>query len=359
MSFEPTQPFDLPLLPPDDIATDLQINQLLVDARAQLGELKGYSYSLPNPLLLLSPAIIKESLASSEIENINTTLIDVLENQLFSEEERKEPNKEVLRYRDAIMWGFDNLDDYSLSTRLISGIRDTLMPEQPAGYRQQQNAIKDEKRNKIIYTPPIQAKISQYMSNFEDFVNGDSPKELDPLLRAIIGHYQFEAIHPFSDGNGRTGRILMVLGLVQKKLLDFPILYISGYISENKNDYYRHLLAVTTDGNWKSYILFMLKGFLEQAKNTKDYIFRIKNLYYELKDKIRNENSSVYSADLVEILFSTPILSPSKLSELLKCHYTTASKYLKALEKMGILVHKKVGRYQLYANSRLIKLLHN
>ena len=358
MSFNATNPHDLKHLPPQIDLFNSEVTSSLISARAQLGELKGFSDSLPNPLLLLSPAIVKESLASSEIENINTTLIDVLENQIFPEVEQQTPDKEVLRYRDAILWGFKSLESFSLSTRLIVGMQNTLMPNAPKGYRQEQNAIEDKTKREIIYTPPVQIKIPELMGNLEKYINANSSPEVDPLLRTIIGHYQFEAIHPFGDGNGRTGRILMVLGLVEHKLLDLPILYISGYINDNKNEYYKRLLEVTTEGKWREYLLFMLRGFSEQAKITKNYIFQIKNHYFEMKNEIRKKNSRLYSADLVEALFSNPILTPTSLAELIGVHYTTASKYLQELEKMGILVNKKVGVYQLYANKRLIELLH-
>ncbi|MBP7876039.1 Fic family protein [Candidatus Woesebacteria bacterium] len=358
MSFKPTYPYDLPKLPANYELFNPELTTHLVAARAQLGELKGFSDSLPNPLLLLSPAIVKESLASSEVENINTTLIDVFESQLFSEEERQVPDKEVLRYRDAILWGYKNVEKVSLSTRLILGVNKVLLPNHQEGYRAQQNGLEDRIQKQIIYTPPVQSRVADYMNNLENFMNGALSSEIDPLIRAIISHYQFEAVHPFSDGNGRTGRILMVLSLVEKDLLDLPILYISGYINNNKNEYYKRLLGVTRDNAWNEYIIFMLKGFASQARVTKEYIFKIKNHFYDMKHKIRRENSKIYSADLVEALFSTPILTPTKLAELVGCHYTTASKHLKALEEMGIVFNKKVGRQQLYANKSLIEILH-
>lgn len=215
MSFNATQPQELNLLPPR-INISEEIRNLLLQARVEIAELKGYSFSLNNPFLLLSPATIKEAVASSEIENIHTTVINVLENQLFPEDEQSQPDKEVLRYREALYWGYKNVKKYGISTRLIKGIHRKLLVG-GGQYRTVQNAI-TEGGGIIRYTPPLQSKISGYLGNLENFINEDI-STLDPLLKAIIGHYQFESIHPFLDGNGRTGRILMILGLVQDDLL--------------------------------------------------------------------------------------------------------------------------------------------
>lgn len=360
MNFNPNKPFnDLPGLPPGINFRDPDLLDLLIKARTQLGELKGYSFSLPNPMLLLSPAILKESLASSEVENIHTTMIQVLEGQVFSEEERMKPDKEVLRYRDAIMWGYKRLDKLKLSTRLTLGVQSQLLPDRPSGYRTQQNAIENDKTKVILYTPPVMSEIPRHMHDLENFLNR-THKGVDPLLVCILGHYQFEAIHPFSDGNGRTGRILMVLSLVESGILTWPILYISGYINKHRSEYYKRLLEVTTMGKWDEYIKFMLVGFQSQALATKDLIFKIMSLYWQMKSEVKKNNRKLYSADLLDAIFSLPVVSPVKLGEVLGCHYTTASRYLKALEGMGIMRKSRIGRYQLYANWKLLELVrHN
>jgi Fic family protein len=356
--FNPKNPYNnLVHLPPNINYRDPDLLELVISARTHLGELKGYSFSLPNPLLLLSPAIVKESLASSEIENVQTTIINVLETQVFPEEERREPDKEVLRYRDAIMWGYEQKKKLSLSTRLILGIQDKLMPESPKGYRPQQNAIQNPKTREIVYTPPIKSKISEYMYRLEEFMN-NPPKDMDPIIACALSHYQFEAIHPFSDGNGRAGRILMVLQLTQAGVLELPILYISGYINENKSEYYQRLLEVTTQNKWKEYLEFMLKGFKIQASNTKDMIFRIMTLYWKLKDEIKKKEKTIHSADLIDAIFTMPVISPVRLAENLGCHYTTAGRYLDTLVRLEIMTDKKIGRYHLYANKPLLNILH-
>jgi len=356
--FNAAYPFNPSLLPPNINFGDERLLNLVIKARAELGELKGYSFSMPNPLLLLSPAIIKESLASSKIENINTTMIDVLENQLFPEIEQKEPDKEVLRYRDAIMWGYKNLKEYSLSTRMITGIQGKLMPTEYIGYRQAQNGIENSAKREIIYTPPVAASIPNLMNNLEKFMNISPSKQMDPLIRCIISHYQFEAIHPFSDGNGRTGRILMVLELINSGIINYPILYISGYINKHRNEYYKLLLEVTVKQNWYEYIAFMLEGFYTQAMKQNSSFLESCLFFLEYKKTIKRDFKNIYSADLVEILFSYPIITPMKLSTELGVYRNTASSYLKQLATNGILTEKRYGKYHFYANKKLLEVLH-
>lgn len=356
MSFNATYPFDLPLLPPKIDFRSTELLELLIKARTELGELKGYSFSLPNPMLLISPAIIKESIASSNIENINTTIIDVLQNQLYPEIEQREPDKEVLRYRDAAIWGFEHLNSLSLSTRLITGIQKKLIPSSQGEYRKQQNKIENSSTKEVLYTPPISSNIPKLISNLEKFINY-RPENIDPLIASAIAHYQFEAIHPFNDGNGRTGRILMVLQLIQEEVISLPILYISNYINKNRSDYYKLLRQVTTKDDWNSFILFMLSGFYLQAKETKEILFSIMKLFHSYKDEIKNKHKKIYSADLVEALFSFPIITPVKFGKELGVHYTTASRHLVALEKSGYLKENVVGKYHFYTNHKLLNIM--
>lgn len=357
MPFNPLDPHDLALLPPKVDLNKKALIDLIIKARAELGELKGYTFSMPNPTLLLSPAIIKESLASSEIENINTTIIKVMENQLFPEDEQKTPDKEVLRYRDAVMDGFESFKKLSLTTRTILNIQRVLLPGSSGEYRRLQNGIQNSTTKQIIYTPPIAAKIPELMKNLEIFTN-DKNEDIDPLIKCAVSHYQFEAIHPFLDGNGRIGRILMVLYLVNSGILTYPTLFISGYINSNKNDYYRLLLEVTSKGNWEDYLFFMMNGFYLQAKETKQLLFEIMKFFFSLKDRLKKDHKIIYSADLVEALISYPIITPVKLSNELGVGWDTASKYLKALTNAGILADKKVGKYHLFVNKELISIIH-
>ncbi len=355
MPFDPKQPFDLPLLPPSINFRHGIFFDVLLKTRTELGELNGYSSSLPNPMLLLSPAIIKESVASSNIENINTTVEQVLQMQLFPEAERRQPDKEVLRYREAVYWAYEQLDKLPISTRLILGIHKKLLPHAHSGYRKQQNAISNISTGEILYTPPLANEVQRLIGNLEKFIQADD--KIDPLIKCAIAHYQFEAIHPFGDGNGRVGRILMVLCLVEQKLLTLPILYISGYINKNRSEYYRILREVSSDGKWNELILFILKGFHVQAKETKQVLFNLTDLFREAKEWIRAKHKKIYSADLVEALFAYPIITPVNLGIRLDVNYRTASRYLTELATSKFLKESYIGKYHLYINKRLLDLL--
>ncbi len=356
MSFNPTYPFQLPLLPPTDNFKDPLFFDSLLKARTELAELNGAIIALPNPMLLLSPATLKESLASSEIENIHTTLEEALQNQLFPESEQRGPDKEILRYREALLWGFEQLKYLPITTRLILGIHEQLMTSGGGEFRKQQNKIENLATKEVMYTPPIAADIPHLIGNWEKFVNGQDER-IDPLIRCVLAHYQFEAIHPFTDGNGRTGRILMVLQLIQDQLLGLPVLYISGFINQNRAEYYRTLRAVTTNADWSSFVLFLLKAFYSQASETKKMLFKILSLYQTCLETIREKHPKFYSADLVQQLFSFPILTPVRFAEKLKIHYTTASRYLHALVESGHLKNTKAGKYHFFINHKLMEIL--
>jgi Fic family protein len=355
MSFDPTYPIQLDLLPPQKPIKNEDFSDILLKARVELAELKGASSQIPNPLLLTAPLLIRESVESSGIENINTTVANVLENQLLPEDEQNKPDKEVLQYREALYWGMQNLGDLSLSNRMILGIHKKLLKKEGGAYRTTQNHIVNSKTGEILFTPPVQSQISSLVGNWEKYVNED--KDLDPLIRAAIAHQQFESIHPFDDGNGRTGRILMVLQLVRDQILELPILFISGYINKNRNEYYRLLRDVSMSNNWHDYIAFILQGFYLQAKETKETLRKVAILHKDLKQKIKTEYSKIYSADLLEALFSYPVIIPTKLASELNIHYTTASKHLSILAKAGILDSMKVGRNHFFINKKLVSIL--
>jgi Fic family protein len=358
MSFHPTQAFPLPELPPQADILQRRLLPWMLKARTELGELKGYSHSLSNPQLLLSPAILRESVASSSIENINTTLQSILEQQMLSSTEQKPENKEVLRYRDAVIYGFESMKDLPIGHRLIQGIHRKLLAERSHGFRKIQNHIENSSTGKILYTPPAAAEISRLMTNWENFIHNES-EDFDPLVKCAISHYQFEAIHPFADGNGRTGRILMVLYLIKESFLDYPVLYISGYINESKKEYYRLLHEVSTNGNWTEFIEYILKGIYLQAKETKLLLLKIMELHQQTKADIRYSCPGIYSADLVEQLFITPIVTPVRLGAALGIHYTTATRQLKQLVQHGFLTHRPMGKYQLYIHHRLLEVLNH
>lgn len=355
MSFNPNKPNNLETLPPQISIKNEDFSDILMKARVELAELKGSASYMPNPLLLTAPLLIRESVESSGIENINTTIANVLENQLLPEDEQRGPDKEVLKYREALYWGAKHINEFSISTRLILGIHKKLVVQNGGAFRQFQNEIKNTKTGEIIYTPPIQSQIPALIGNWETYVNEN--KDLDPLIRTAIAHQQFESIHPFGDGNGRSGRILMVLQLVQDGIIDMPILFISGYINNNKSDYYRLLREVSSNNNWHEFISFMLQGFYLQAKETKNTLKEINIYHHELKTRIKAEHGKIYSADLLEALFSFPIITPTKLGSEMSIHYTTASKHLNILSKAGILYSTKIGRNHFFVNKKLVAIL--
>ncbi|MBU0574385.1 MAG: Fic family protein [Candidatus Margulisbacteria bacterium] len=356
MQYNKENPYILGKLPPNIDFESSKLKDALLRARVALAELKGYSFSMPNPFLLLSPAVLRESLASSEIENIHTTIVEVLQNQLFPEKEQRKPDKEVLRYKDAVVWGYENLDKYSISTRLILGIQKKLVHASHGEYRKQQNAIVNHLTKERIYTPPVARDVPELMGNLENFINNPDDG-IDPLIKAAIAHYQFEAIHPFGDGNGRTGRILMVLFLIMTEVLKWPILYISGYINKNRTEYYRLLNDISANGSWEEFILFMLDGFYFQAKETNKVLFEIMSLFDNYKTSIKQDLKSIYSADLVEQIFSFPIITPAKLGKALDIHYVTAGKYLTKLSQAGFVKEQKYGKYRLFINQKLISII--
>lgn len=356
MDFNPDYPFDLPALPPPVHEHDPALLRALLRARTELAELKGYSAAIPNPMLLLSPAIIRESVASSGIENIHTTVESALQQELFPEAERRDADKEVLRYGEAMRWGTEQLTTLPLSSRLIVGIQQRLMPQLAPGYRTTPNRIVNSATQRAIFTPPRASDIPRLIGNWENFIN-DEDSVFDPLLRCAIGHYQFEAIHPFGDGNGRTGRILMVLQLVQQGLLNQPTLFISGYINAHRQEYYRLLASVTNQGQWSGFLLFMLEGFYQQARETKATLLAVMQQLQEFKQQLRASDQRRVPFELAEHVFSHPITTPVQTGRELGVHYKTASKHLAQLVAAGLLENKQVGRYQLYLNRPLLTIL--
>lgn len=353
-NFNPLSPFELRELPPQLDERSIHgkefVSQLVASHRA-LADLNGTCRAI-NPLILLNIPLLQESAASSEIEGIHTTVESMLENQVKESDERDPASKEALRYRDAIQAGLRSLKQYALSSRTILAIHQELL-EGGGAFRTQQSQI--AKGRSVIYTPPPSPQLPRLMGNWESFLHQDST--FDALVQTALCHYQFEAIHPFSDGNGRAGRILMVLQMVQKDLLDLPVLYVSGYLVKHRNQYYDALLEVTRSGDWLGFVMFMLKAFEEQAKKTRAIVQDIVRARSDLKRRIRRELPSIYSADLVEHIFSYPVTFPTFMADRLNITYQTASKHLSALKAADILDSRKSGRHTLYYNRPLFSCL--
>ena len=355
MDFQARHPFPLPLLPPPVSLESPVLLRAIAAARIEVAELKGYSAAIPNPMLLLSPTLIRESVASSEIENIHTTVESALQQALFPAAERRSADKEVLRYSEAIRWGTAQLPQLPLVSRVIVGIQQLLLGTAEASYRATPNQIINSTTGQALYTPPPAGRIPELMSNWEHYINTPDAAA-DPLLRCVVGHYQFEAIHPFGDGNGRTGRILMVLQLVQDELLTLPILFISGYINRHRPDYYRLLLAVTTHGDWEAFILFMLRGFEEQARETKRTLLAVMEQLGEFRLRLRALPKRV-PGELADHVFAFPVTTPVQAARELGMTYKTTSRYLNELATAGLLENKAVSRFQFYLNRPLLELL--
>lgn len=350
---------NLPLLPPkkSSIETIKVLKQVSKSAVA-LAELKGLAKTLPNPNILINAVVLKEAQASSEIENVITTQ-DKLYQALFSKSEKPDvATKEVLRYREALLMGTQLIKKKGfLNTNGIITIQKEL-EENNAGIRKLSGtALVNDLTNEVIYTPPDNFDtISDLMKNLEKYLNDDSD-DISPLVKLAIQHYQFESIHPFYDGNGRTGRIVNVLYLILKRLLDEPVLYLSSFIIKKKGDYYRLLQEVRTKNNWEGWILFILKGVEETANETIKQINKINTIFGEAQRTVRKKLPKIYSKDLIEQLFIHPYCKIDFLVVNLKIERKAASRYLANLEEIGLLKSQHKGKETIYINVKLYNLL--
>lgn len=329
-----------------------------IEARAALSALNQIAKTIPNQNILINSLTIQEAKDSSEIENIITTH-DELYRSEFDVSNITQATKEVKNYRNALMLGKNLLQKNNLLLlKDIVAIQKEL-EQNDAGLRKISGTIVKNIQTNEIRLKPLQKydDIVKHLDNFIAYMNDDSIDNVGPLVKMAILHFTFEAIHPFYDGNGRTGRIINLLYLVQKGLLDLPILYLSGYIVKHKSDYYRLLHEVQTKENWEEFILFMLDGVEVTAKNTIELIDKIAFLMKETKRTIRDEFPKIYSKDLIEAIFYNPYVKIEFLEDYLKIHRTTASKYLNNLEQMKILQCIKIGRSKYFVNIKLYDLL--
>lgn len=359
MAYDSRKPYnDLPPLPPKvDVESRSVLKKAIASGRA-LAELKGLGETIPNQSLLVDSLILQEAKASSEIENIITTN-DALFRAFTAKSSRIDPaTKEVLRYREALWEGYNALKKRQvLSTNLFISVVQIIRENQAGIRRIPGTAIANAATGKILYTPPEgETIIRDKLKNLGDFIYTED--DIDPLIKLALIHYQFEAIHPFSDGNGRTGRIINILFLIHHGLLDLPVLYLSKFIIEHKNDYYQLLRRVTEKGLWEPWILFMLTAVEDTAVFTRKRILAIRALMTETMERAKKElPPRVYSRELIEILFRQPYTKGQFLVEAGIVQRKTAAEYLKALEKVEILKAHKIGKETLYLNVRLYNLL--
>ena len=359
MAFDRRRPFnDLPPLPPKaDVETKAILKKAIAAGRS-LAELKGIGGIIPNQAMLVNTLVLQEAKASSEIENVVTTN-DALFRALTANGGQVDPEtKEVLRYREALWQGFTALTGKPvLSTNVFIGIAQTIKQNREGIRNAPGTVIADRVTGAIIYTPPQGcAVIQRKLAQLEKFMRAKD--DLDLLVKMALVHYQFEAIHPFFDGNGRVGRVVNILFLVLNGLLDMPVLYLSKYIIERKALYYRLLLGVTERREWEPWIIFMLDAVESTSKFTGQRILGIHSLFQETLETARTAlPRRVYSKELVELLFKQPYTKGEFLVDAGIAERQTAAEYLRELEKAGILKSRKVGRERLYLNVRLYDLL--
>ena len=338
-----------------DIETKAILKKSILANKA-LAKLNGVAKIIPNQAILINSLILQEAKDSSEIENIITTHDELYQSSLDISN-ISHATKEVQSYSRALLKGFDLVKDNSLLlTRHIVDIQQELEGN-VAGIRKQSGTVlKNQATGEVIHTPPQEeSTIRKLLDNLEQYINTNDG--IDPLIKMAIIHYQFETIHPFYDGNGRTGRIINILYLVLNELLDLPILYLSSYIIKHKADYYRLLQEVRTKGSWEEWIIYMLEGIEQTATKQVQLINDIKELMDNTKQKLKSELPKIYSKDLLEVLFIHPYTKIDMLVDNLDLHRETAGKHLKDIEKIGILKAVKLGRNVFYVNVKLFELL--
>lgn len=354
--WQPDRPYnDLPALPP---AVEFETKPVLkqcIEARAALAELKQAAELIPNQSMLINTLPLLEARASSEIENIVTTTDKLFQFQNF--DERADPaTREALRHSSALLEGYRALKQRPLNTRTAEQVCTRIKGVQMQVRRVPGTALAHEKSGEVIYTPPVgEDLLRDKLANWERFLH--EAQAIDPLVRMAVGHYQFEAIHPFTDGNGRTGRVLNTLYLIQQGLLTLPILYLSRYIIANKTDYYRLLLQVTSDGAWEPWLLYMLRGVQDTARWTTDKIAAIRALQGITIDYIKRRATKIYSRELVDLVFELPYCRIQNVTARGIAARQAASRYLARLTQIGVLSEVVVGRDKLFIHPKLMQLL--
>jgi len=346
-------PTKLPLK--DDVESKIVLKKTISANRA-LAELNGVAKIIPNRNILINSLVLQEAKDSSEIENIITTHDELYRADLNIQQITKE-TKEVQNYRNALLKGYDLVTEHKLILqRHIVEIQKELEQNDAGVRRQSGTNLKNAQTGEVVFTPPQHhQKIVDLLANLECYIN--EPNDLDPLVNMAIIHYQFETIHPFYDGNGRTGRIINILYLILQDLIELPILYLSNYIIKNKSNYYRLLQEVRTEERWEEWILYMLDGVEKTSIETTCLINDISDLMKETKYTIREKLPKIYSKDLIEILFSHPYTKIEFLVDGLGLHRETASKHLKEIENLGILKNIKIGRSKYFINKKLFERL--
>jgi Fic family protein len=356
MIWLPDQAYNhLPPLPPVSDFESKGVLKACIPARAALAELKQAGELLPNQGLLINLLPLLEAQGSSEIENIVTTTDKLF--RYAQEDSQADPmTKEALRYRTALHQGFTELVRKPLCTNTALEICSTIKSVQMDIRKVPGTTLSNPSSREIIYTPPVgEQVIRTLLANWEAFLHADD--NIDPLIKMAISHYQFEAIHPFTDGNGRTGRVLNILFLIEQGLLSLPILYLSRYIVHNKPDYYRLLLGVTRDQHWEDWIIYMLKAVENTATWTTHKILAVRNLIEQTTEYVRYQLPQIYSYELIRVIFEQPYSRIQNLVDENIAKRQTASTYLKQLSDIGVLHEIRAGKEKLFVHPKLVQLL--
>ena len=356
-SFDPTKPYnDLPLLPPGAELETRAVLKKCVGARSSLAALQQAAALIPNQDVLINSIPLREAKDSSAIENIVTTADRLFQFANTDTDNADPATKETLRYRTALLEGYQDIRKRPLTTRTAVAICRAIKNVELDIRRTPGTTLRNQNTGLTIYTPPEgEALLRDKMANWERFMH--EQHELDPVVRMAVSHYQFEAIHPFVDGNGRTGRVINILYLIEQGLIDLPILYLSRFINEHRSDYYRLLLDVTLKGAWEPWILYMLEAVENTAASTRAKIWAIKR---QMDETVRHVSAALpksYSRELIEVIFVQPYCRTNDLVRLGLGTRKTAAKYLGELVSIGVLQERKVGREKLYLNTRFLELL--
>lgn len=355
-AWNPDRPYNtLPLLPPGyELETKAVLKQC-IRARAAVAELKQAAELIPNQSVLINTLPLLEARASSEIENIVTTT-DKLFEHVHHEDQADPATKEALRYSRALLEGYRALNHTPLNTRTAEAVCTHIKGVEMSVRKTPGTALANDQTGEVVYTPPEgEQHLRDLMANWERFMHNEV--DIDPLIRMAVGHYQFEAIHPFTDGNGRTGRVINGLFLIQEQLLTLPILYLSRYIIQNKNDYYRLLLDVTRDQAWEAWILYILRGVEETALWTSEKIAATRSLFEDTTAYVRQKLPKIYSHELVSLIFELPYCRIANLTEVGIAKRQTASVYLKQLVDIGVLTEVAVSKEKLFLHPKFMNLL--
>lgn len=351
--------YELPTLPPPVDLETVRILKALNRASRALADLKGQAKTIPNQGILIDTLALQEAKASSEIENIVTTQDELFQADLFPDDPQSPAAKEVALYRDALRLGYARLlqtDGLIPNSALIDVYR--LLKGRSDGFRATPGtALRNEQTGETVFVPPQDAReIVAYMTALERFVNDDALSDLDPLIKMAQIHHQFESIHPFSDGNGRIGRILNVLYLTRTGLLDIPVLYLSRYITRNKGLYYRYLQAVRDEDAWEDWVVFMLEAVAETSVTTSGLVIGIRDQMAVTKRRMRNDLPRLYSQDLLNNLFRHPYTRIEYVQNDLNVTRQTAAKYLDTLAEHGFVEKHRSGKSNYYINVALVRL---